>query len=51
VTEAELIEQINKKREELKALQDEIKALENELAKLSSKPKATKKVFLDECAG
>lgn len=63
MTEAETIELINKKRNELeekkarhassallKALEDEIKALESGVA--SEEPKKKRRtVFLDECAG
>ena len=63
MTEAELIAQINKKRNELEeklsadagratvaTLENEIKGLESELANASSDDEE-QQVFLDECAG
>ena len=65
MTEAEMIELINIKRQTLEAqrsanpdspvlklLESEIKTLETDLAKASAAKKpARKKMFLDECAG
>ena len=63
MTEAEIIELINKKRNELeenrsgnagddilKALEAEIENLEADLSRAETKP-AERQVFLDECAG
>ena len=63
MTEAEIIEAINKKRNELEAsrsgnagaatlqaLEEEIKTLELSLSSAESKPR-DQQVFLDECAG
>ena len=63
MTEAELIEQITKKRNELeekrsgnatsdliKALEDEIDGLQADLSQVEKKP-SEQQVFLDECAG
>ena len=63
MTEAEIIERITKKQNELeekrsgnagddilKALEDEINSLQADLSEVEKKP-AEQQVFLDECAG
>ena len=64
MTEAEIIEQITKKRNELeektaakaspvvlKAIEAEIKDLENSIGNASSSSDEDQQMFLDECAG
>jgi hypothetical protein len=66
MTEAEIMEQINKKKGTLeqyrqgnppasgslvKALEDEIKQLETGLSSGQPAPKRVRRAFLDECAG
>ena len=64
MTEAEIIEKINSKRNELeekkaanagadvlKAIEDEIESLAADLQSAGQKPASDQQVFLDECAG
>ncbi len=67
MTEAEIMEQLNKKRttleeyksgnvavseSEMKALEDEIKQLETSLSSAGARPRRPRRTaFLDECAG